>query len=253
MIRKMVMGVVLAAMLAGSSVAAVPVAPTPVTENFRYTWRLRGGLAWIASVRFPTSGEGHLTTVYHRTANPTVDTELKITAEETEGFYLYQSQIDDKSIKTLMTYHGYSWGEKSRHERTFFDYVKRLARIRKETSDDGVEHRVKAIPPREMKDVLTGIYYLRQKAMTLKAPVAMEIFSDGKLYPVMFRPEGFEEMTVAGKGVQTRTYRITAAPGAERKWPGGVRVWLTTDERHVPVRIEIHRSFATLRLDLIEF
>lgn len=248
-----------AATLAGSilftSIAAAAAGP-PVsigaTEDLRYTWRLRGGLAWIASLRFPTSGEGQLITTHQRQSPPTVATELKITSTESNGFYLYQSQIDERNIRTLMTYHGYTWGEKSRNERTFFDYVKRLARIRKETPD-AVEHKVRPIPPREMKDVLTGIYFLRQRAATITEPLLSEIYSEGKIYPVLYRPEGREVIEVRGKKVQTSTFRITAAPGADRKWPGGVKVWLTDDERHVPVRLEIHRSFATLRLDLTSF
>lgn len=236
------------ALLATAVGAAAPL-PTTSTENFRYTWRLRGGLAWIAAVRFPLSGEGHLTTIYRRESVPTVDTELKITSRETDGFYVYQSQIDEQNIRTLMTYHGYSWGEKSRNERTFFDYVKKLARIRKETPN-AVEHRVRPIPAMQMKDVLTGIYFLRQKASNMTGPVESEIFSDGKLYPVVYKPDGRELLVVAGRKVPTTTFRITAAAGAERRWPGGVKVWLTDDARHVPVRLEIQRNFATLRLDL---
>lgn len=219
------------------------------TEQFRYTWRLRGGLAWIAAVRFPTSGEGQLTTTYHRETAPTIETELRITARPNSGFYLYQSQIDEQNLKTLMTYHGYSWGHKSRHERTFFDYVKRLARIRKDTHK-GSENQVRQIPDREMHDVLTGIYFLRQNAGTFTTPLRSEIYSDGRLYPVLYKPAGKETLNVRGEATATSSYQITAAPGTEKRWPGGVRVWLTDDERRIPVRIEIQRNFATLRLDL---
>lgn len=246
----LIMSGVAGVLAASMAVAAPPVRfQTEGTEQFRYTWRLRGGLAWIASVRFPTSGEGQLTTTYRRDTHPIIETELRITSKGADGFYLYQSQIDETELKTLMTYHGYSWGEKTRQERTFFDYVKRLARIRKQTSA-GLEHKVKKIPPREMHDVLTGIYFLRQNAGTISAPVQSEIFSDGKLYPVVYKPTGKETLTVAGNSTPTISYQITAAPGAEKKWPGGVRVWLSDDARRVPVRIEIQRSFATLRLDV---
>ena len=33
-------------------------------------------------------------------------------------------------------------------------------------------------------------------------------------------------------------------------WPGGVTVWLTSDDRRVPVRIEIKQSVASMQLDL---
>ena len=29
-------------------------------ESFRYAWKIRGGLSWIAGIMFPTSGAGEL-------------------------------------------------------------------------------------------------------------------------------------------------------------------------------------------------
>ena len=43
--------------------------------------------------------------------------------------------MDAAGDKTLTSYHGYAWGNKSRKERTVFDYVKRLARMHKETPE----------------------------------------------------------------------------------------------------------------------
>ena len=239
-----------AAMLLAASLTASAFAGSPTsTERFHYSWRLRGGLAWLASIRFPTSGYGELKTVKTADASPVVDTALKITPKEGAGFYLYQSQIDDRDGRTLMTYHGYEWGEKSRHERTLFDYVKRLARIRKETSE-GVENRVKPIPQESVRDVLTAIYFLRQNATTIQQPLSSNIYSDGKLYPVVFAPEGRDRIAVASRSYSARVYKVVAAPDAQKRWPGAVKVWLTDDDAAIPVRIEIQRNFATLRLDL---
>src|SRR4051812_13415624 len=102
-------------------------------EEFRYTWRLRGGLGWIAGLVFPRTGVGNLKTTYPQDGGDGISSSLLITAPEgtSGGFYAYETQMDDKGQKTLMTYHGYAWGKKARKERTVFDYVKRLARIRK--------------------------------------------------------------------------------------------------------------------------
>lgn len=235
--------------------ADAPCSPRNI-EEFKYSWRLRGGLAWIAGLRFPTSGVGALRTGVPTERDGNIDSELVIQPSKgRSGFYIYQSQIDTEGQKTLMTYHGYSWGEKVRKERTFFDYVKRLARIRKETSDEKVENRVKPIPAKDMRDILTGIYFLRRNAETMNKPVVSEIYSDGKIYPVVFKPGARHSFIVAGEKVDARAYDIEAAPGAEsdRKWSGGLRVWLTDDSRHAPVRIEIRKNFASLQLDLQSF
>lgn len=222
------------------------------TEEFNYSWRLRGGLAWIAGLRFPTSGVGALRTGVPSAEKDDIASELVIRPSKgRSGFYIYQSQIDTAGQKTLMTYHGYSFGNRERKERTLFDYVKRLARIRKQTDDEAVESRVKPIPHKDMRDILTGIYFLRRNAETMERPLTSDIYSDGKLYPVVFKPGKRHSFIVAGEMVEARAYDIEAAPGeASKKWPGGLRVWLTDDARHVPVRIEIRKNFASLQLDL---
>ena len=221
-------------------------------EQLRYAWRLKGGVRLIAGLFFPTKGVGNLRTTYPAGSDHAIRSELLITAPagKQDGFYAYESQIDDRDAKTLMTYHGYAWGKKARNERTVFDYTKRLARIRKETTEE-VENRVKKLPDTqvETRDVLTAIYFLRQHADTLKAPMQTSIYSDGREYPVIFRPGEKSTLTIEGRGVAVRQFDIVDAPGG-RKWQGGVKVWLSTDERRIPVRIEISQSIASMQLDL---
>jgi hypothetical protein len=223
-------------------------------EEFRYSWRLRGGLSWVAGLVFPRSGYGNLKTTYPEKGEHQISSELMITpADGKSGFYMYESQMDELGQKTLMTYHGYAWGNKARKERTIFDYVKRLMRIHRETPEK-VEDRVKLIPPESLRessvrDVLTAIYYLRQNADQIHGPMQTTIFSDGKAYPVVFRPAGRGVFTIPGQKVNARGFEIVDAPGG-RKWQGGVKVYLSDDSRRIPFRLEIQQSVASLQLDL---
>ncbi|MEO8381541.1 MAG: DUF3108 domain-containing protein [Acidobacteriota bacterium] len=216
-------------------------------EEFRYSWRLKGGVRLLAGLMFPTSGVGNLRTSF----GETIHSELLITAPNGKqgGFYAYASQMDERG-KTLVTEHGYAWGSKSRTERTIFDYVKGLARIRKQTPEE-VENRVKKLPAAdgEYRDILTAIYYLRQNARTLTSPTQTTIYSDGREYPVIFKPGVQKPFVIEGKQVTARAFHIVDAPGG-KKWSGGVTVWLTNDDLHVPVRIEIQQSLASFQLDL---
>jgi hypothetical protein len=221
------------------------------TEELRYSWRLRGGVRFLAGLIFPTSGVGNLRTTAPAEGAHTVQSELLITAPngKSGGFYEYESQIDERDARTLMTYHGYEWGNKSRKERTIFDYVKRLARINKQSPEE-TENKVKKLPEGdEMRDVLTAIYFMRQNAHTISGPMHTKIYSDGKEYPVILRPGERKNFVIAGKQTAARAYEIVDAPGG-KKWPGGVKVWLTGDDRRLPVRIEIQQSMAALQLDL---
>ena len=223
-------------------------------EQFRYSWRLRGGLSWIAGIMFPTTGVAAMKNVYPKSGETNINSELLITAaDQKSGFFVYESEMEASGQKTLMTYHGYAWGKKSRKERTLFDYVKRLARIHRETPDK-VEDKVKplsaeSLQDNSLRDILTAIYYLRQNADKIHGPMQTSIYSDGKDYPVIFRPAESQTCVIDGRRVNTLGFEIVDAPGG-RKWQGGVKVWLTQDERRIPCRIEIRQSFAMLQLDL---
>jgi Protein of unknown function (DUF3108) len=223
------------------------------TEELRYSWRLKGGVRFLAGFMFPTNGVGNLRTTAPGSQHM-VHSELLITAPtgKSGGFYLYESDIDERTGKTLTTSSGYAWGKKSRSESTVLDYVKGLARIRKQTPE-GVENRVKKLPGEgdQMRDVLTAIYFIRQNAHTITGPMQTNVYTDGKEYPVIIRPGAKKNFVVSGKQTPATVYEIIDAPGG-KKWQGGVKVWLTADDRRLPVRIEIQQSVASLQLDLQE-
>lgn len=222
-------------------------------EEFRYSWRLKGGIRFVAGLLFPTNGVGNLKTTFPTaSADKSINSELLITAPEgpSGGFFAYESEMDESGKKTLMTYSGYVWGKKTRNERAIFDYVKRLARIHKETPNK-VEDKVKKLPSEDdLRDVLTAIYYLRQNASNITAPITTSIYSEGKEYPVVFRPAAQRKtFTIEGKKINAVGFEIVDAPGG-KKWPGGVKVFLSDDARRIPLRIEIQQSIASLQLDL---
>jgi hypothetical protein len=217
-------------------------------EDFHYSWRMRGGLSWVAGLVFPTSGVGELKTVFPSADHKSIDSELLITSTDHSGFYVYQTQMDERGQNTLMTYHGYAWKNKSRKEQTIFDYIKRLAHIHKETPDKKWD-KTEPLPPEQLRDVLTVIYYIRQNANTIQQPITSVIYSDGKSYPVLIRTAGRRTFSMQNVNVNAVGFEIVDAPGG-KKWPGGVKVWVSDDERRIPFRIEIQQSMASLQLDL---
>ncbi|HWW62895.1 MAG TPA: DUF3108 domain-containing protein [Thermoanaerobaculia bacterium] len=241
-------GVLALAVVSASAFGADVHGPANV-EDLRYSWRIKGGIRFIAGLMFPTSGTGSFKTTYPK-AGEAINSELLITspAGKSGGFYLYESQMDAAGDKTLMTYTGYEWGKKARNERTHFDYTKGLARINRQNPEESA-YRVKKLPQAEMRDILTAIYYLRQHASEIRKPVATSIYTDGKEYPVIFQPAERRAFTLEKAKVTATAFEIIDAPGG-KKWSGGVKVWLTDDARRIPVRIEIQQSVAALQLDL---
>ncbi|MDQ6802236.1 MAG: DUF3108 domain-containing protein [Acidobacteriota bacterium] len=219
-------------------------------EEFRYSWRMRGGLAWVAGLVFPTSGVGELKTTFPQGADQSISSELLIQPNDRRsGFFVYQSEMDTTGQKTLMTYHGYAWKNKSRKERTIFDYIKRIAHVHKETPEKQWD-RTDTLPADALRDVLTAIFFLRQNATTIQLPITTRIYSDGKSYPVIIRSADRRTFNIEDQQVNALGFEIVDAPGGSRKWPGGVKVWVSDDQRRIPFRIDIDQSMGSLQLDL---
>lgn len=221
------------------------------TEEVLYTWKLRGGLAWIAGLAFPTSGTASLKTTDHAGAG-TIETELMISGGASDDdYYRYESMIEEMRLRTVTSFHGYAWGRKFRQERTRLDYGKKTATTTKRSYKTDAERvKTEALPGGDLRDVLTGIYYLRAKANTIDKAIATDIYSDGELYPVLYKPLGRKTRTIGGKAVQTIGFAISARPGQGKSWDGGVEVWFTADDRSIPVQININQRFATMELEL---
>jgi hypothetical protein len=208
-------------------------------ETLRYDWHLRGVLSWIAAVKFPTSGSGLLQTSASKS-------QLLVNAGG-KDYIQYQSVIDPAALRTLASANGYTFGSKSEHKETTYDYASDVAKI-----TDRVEAQTKTRPLTVdvARDVLTTIAYIRANAASISGPVATDVFSDGKPYRVIIRPDGVKSADFDGRKVSARAFSIVAAPGVDKKKFPGVSVWLSDDGQHLPLRIMLDQQFASLELRL---
>src|SRR5436190_20418616 len=144
------------ALLAGI-VSAAPLIAAPLTstgsERLSYSWHLKGGLTWLASLAFPSRGRGTLET---HEAN-TVHSQLTIQGDEPSSFYLYESSMLPDATRTLSSRNAYAFGSDHRDERISFDPATRQAHVQKFTND-GNSSKEKALQSAAPQDVLTSIY-----------------------------------------------------------------------------------------------
>ena len=100
-------------------------------------------------------------------------------------------------------------------------------------------------------DVATAIHALRRDPPT--GPRSLEIWSDGKLYPVVVLPRGIEERDTGDRRVRARRYAVrpVETPG-RRLWKGEMDLWLADDAEATPIEIVVARSSARVRLVLVE-
>ena len=204
---------------------AAPAAAQPgnETEEFHYRWRLGGLGGAIAGLFLPNHGDGVLS---FTPRDDRLEGELLITSEESrEGeFWRYGAEIDRRSLSAKRAWSNYEWKGKS-------------------------SSKSQEIEVPDVMDVASGIYAIRRDPPQVAR--RMDIWSDGRIYPVVVIPRGEDTREVAGRKIPTRRYSIRGydAPG-RRKWKGSLELWLAEDAAATPVEIRIERSLADLRLEI---
>jgi len=211
----------LAAALVFSSLPALAAEAAP--EELHYRWNLGRLLGRVAGIFLPNEGDGVMTLVPR---NGDVVTELVITSEHSRDgeFWRYGSQIDSESGYAERAWSSYRWRGEAKSKQ-------------QDLADETV------------MDVVSGIYAIRRDPPTTSRH--MEIWSDGKIYPVVVIPKGEVTRTIDGRRVLTRHYTVRGYKAAEgRFWKGSLELWLAKDAAATPVEIHITRDLAALQLRL---
>lgn len=213
----------LVAALAGTAPSP---AASPRDETLRYRWRLDGLLGAIAGLFVPSGGDGELT--LDRLPDGNLQSELTITAPAEAGgdYFRYGAEWEPATGTTIRAWSSQLWRGEHKAKRA-------------EIGDAGII------------DVATAIHALRRDPPT--GPRSLEIWSDGKLYPVVVLPRGVEEREIGGRLVRVRRFAVRPVeiPG-RRLWKGEMDLWLADDAAATPVEIVVARSSARVRLQLVE-
>jgi hypothetical protein len=192
-------------------------------EEFRYRWQLRNVVGAVAGLFLPNQGEGSLT---FTRSNGHLKSELLITSPKSKQgeYFRYGSEIDSRTLQPIRAWSSYAWRGESKSKS-------------------------EAIVQDGVLDIAAGIFAIRRDPPT--RPRRMEIWSEGKIYPVVVSPKGIEKRKMPEGVIQARHYTIRGVdiPG-RRKWKGKMDLWLATDEQATPVEILISRNLADVRLQL---
>lgn len=215
-------------------------APSASAETLRYDWKIRGGLSWIAGLRFPTSGVGVLKT---EQGGGVVDSHLRVSAGSRD-YIEYRSRMDDSATRTLASENGYAFGARSERKETVYDYSANVARL-EEQEKGRTERKTRPLQVDEARDILTTIAYLREHADKVTTPMTTDIYAEGKPYRVLIQPQG--RKAIAER--TARVFSVVSAPGAASRFPG-MTVWLSDDGQRLPLRIVLQQKYASLHLNL---
>ncbi len=220
--RCILLAAVLALLTAGTTAIAQP---RGQNEEFQYRWQLGNFLGSIAGLFLPNHGDGSLT--FKPVGDGHLRSELTITSNAARQgeYFRYGSEIDTRTLRPIKAWSSYSWrGEtKSKEE---------------------------PIEQAGVLDIASGIYSIRQDPPTQSR--RMEIWSDGKVYPVVVVPLGLDRRrSASGKLAPLRHFSIRGVDLPDRdRWKGKLDLWLSRDEAATPVEILLSRNLADVHLEL---
>jgi hypothetical protein len=137
----------------------------------------------------------------------------------------YESYIDTVELYSLRYEKHLREGKFKRDAVVDFDQVRHRAKYK---------DKVVPIPPRS-QDVLSALYYVRTLPLEVGQSISLANHTDGKNYPLIVKVHGRERVKVdAGEFDCLVVEPILRGPGIFTQ-QGRLTVWLTDDERRMPV------------------
>jgi uncharacterized protein DUF3108 len=140
-------------------------------------------------------------------------------------------------------------GRFARDQRVRIDPV----RGRVEIEDGGRPSVVFETPPCVL-DVLSAFYVARARGVRPDQQLAVTVYDSGRIYDLVFRVTGREVIDLPsslGRGVHTSIVEAIVPRGAGLfAQEGDLKVWVTDDERRIPVRARTRVAIGSVSADL---
>lgn len=144
-------------------------------------------------------------------------------------------------------------GKRVRSSETVYDRAAgKVVWTERDPRDASREPRVVSSPmPPQVQDILSAIYFLRTQQLAVGKNLLIKITDSGKVYEVPVRVVEKKRMkTVLGKVETLRAdvdlFGTAGMVGSQ----GEFSVWLTSDERHIPVKARIKHEYGTFNITL---
>jgi hypothetical protein len=195
-------------------------------------------LTFDISFGFITAGQAVMSIPDYRYVNGRKTFETRVEAASASGFDLF-FKVRDR-YETYMDVDGiFPWrfeqhvreGGYSRDYNAFFDPETKTA----ETSDGK-----KYDTPQYVHDIVSAFYYVRTLDMTHSRKgdvIQMENFYDGKTHPLNVRVLGHQQVETDAGTFECSVIEPMVVEGGLFKNEGTIKIWLTDDENHLPVKM----------------
>src|SRR5215470_12981191 len=162
---------------------------------------------------------------------------------------IFNAEIDPHSFCTQQISKHNEEGSKRHDRRIYFDYPRAKSEVDDKDLKTGQQkHSEFDIPPC-VSDVVSGFFYTRSLPLRVGFSQTFPVNDGGKTTDVKIEVEGGEK--IKGPLGEFQTLRIKAVPIAgPMTGKAEIMVWLTDDQRRVPVQMKSKLGFATLFFQL---
>ncbi|HXE80131.1 MAG TPA: DUF3108 domain-containing protein [Vicinamibacterales bacterium] len=130
-----------------------------------------------------------------------------------------------------------------------FDHDARVVRI---SGAEDAEPIALPMPP-GTRDALTALYYLRSRALSPGDTIRVPVNDGGRNLVLDVRAEEEELIDVGGQAVRALRLTPRIVQRVQRRQPIELVVWLSRDERRIPLRADVSAGFGRLRVDLVSW
>lgn len=104
--------------------------------------------------------------------------------------------------------------------------------------------------PGHMQDVLSLFYYLRSLNLSVGDTVRMSNYDNDKISPFLLAVNGIEKVRVPAGTFECLAVEPFSESDFLFKYEGNLRIWLTDDERKIPVMMKSKANFGSMVLKL---
>jgi hypothetical protein len=161
----------------------------------------------------------------------------------------FDADIDPHSFCTQQISKHNEEGSKRLDRRIYFDYLRAKSLVDDKDLKSGKEKHSEFDIPACVSDVVSGFFYARSLPLRPGFSQTFPVNDGGKTTDVKVDVESPER--IKGPMGEFQTLRVRATPVAgPMSGKGEIYVWLTDDERRVPVQMKSKLGFATLLFQL---
>lgn len=161
----------------------------------------------------------------------------------------FDAQIDPRSFCTEEISKHSEEGSKRLQRSIYFDYAHAKSEVDDKDLKTGRQKHSEFDIPACVSDVVSGFFYARSLPLRLGFSQTFPVNDGGKTTDVKIDVEAKER--IKGPTGEFQTLRVKAQPVAgPMAGKGEIWVWLTDDERRVPVQMKSKLGFATLLFQL---